>query len=103
MALRRRKTKRKPAVTLCTLKQHSKTRTGRLPKTWLIGPHINGDRAMTTMYAALLTLMMLPVVSYDLATSGVAASTEVLEMGDSNAMNDKTNTMAVLRPCETRS
>lgn len=36
--------------------------TGRLPNTWLMGPHITGDMPMSAIYAALLTLMIEPVV-----------------------------------------
>lgn len=36
--------------------------TGRLPNTWLIGPHTIGDIPISAIYAALLTLMIEPVV-----------------------------------------
>lgn len=48
---------------------------------------------MKSMYKALTRLMMEPVVEYSAATSGVAASTDVLETGDRNEQNDKRKTM----------
>lgn len=74
--------------------------TSRLPKTWLMGPHTMGDRPIMTMYAALLTLMMDPVVSYSAATSGVAARMAVLETGDRKEQKDRMVTMVALRRLE---
>jgi hypothetical protein len=68
-----------------------------------MGPQNKGDNAITIIYAALLRFIMLPVLLKVFATSGVAANTEVLDIGDRNAPNDRTATIATLRLEETLS
>lgn len=74
-----------------------------LPKTWLMGPQPMGEKAMKTMYAALLRLMMEPDVLYSAATSGVADKTLVLDTGERKAQKDSTATMTLLRLLLSRS
>lgn len=52
---------------------------------------------MKSMYRALTRLMMDPVVSNSAATSGVAASTVVLEIGAKSEQNDSKQTMISFR------
>ena len=50
-----------------------------------------------SMYTAFTTLITVPSVPYSSATSGVAASTDVLDTGDRNEQNDSSATMMALR------
>lgn len=56
-----------------------------------------------SMYIALVTLMIVPVVLYSAATSGVAASTLVLEKGARKEQTDINVTMTSFRCGENRS
>jgi hypothetical protein len=56
-----------------------------------------------SMYIALVTLMMVPVVSYSAATSGVAASTLVLENGAKKEHTAISVTTTIFRRLENRS
>ena len=71
--------------------------TGLRPYTWLTGPHIIGDTPVNTRYSALAMLMMVPVEWYVAATSGVAARTVVLDMGERKAHNESRQTIMSLR------
>ena len=68
-----------------------------LPYTSLMGAQNTGEMPIVNMYMALARLMIVPVVPYSAATSGVAASTDVLEMGDRNEQKDSSTTMMALR------
>jgi hypothetical protein len=57
---------------------------------------------MNAKYRALLALMMLPVVLYVLATSGIPERIEVEEIGARKEQNDSTNTITILRVGEKR-
>ena len=57
---------------------------------------------MKTRYGAFDSAITSPEVSYVLATSGMALSTAVLEMGDSRPHHEMTMTMTALRWPEKR-
>lgn len=62
-----------------------------------------GDNPMNSIYKALTILTIDPVVLYSAATSGVAASTEVLEMGAKKEQKDRRKTMMSFRCAGSRS
>lgn len=56
--------------------------------TWLKGPQTMGDKPMNKRYKAFTRFTMAPVVLYSVATSGVAARTDVLDTGERKALKD---------------
>lgn len=57
---------------------------------------------MNAKYRALLALIILPVVLYVDATSGIPDRIDVEEMGARNEQNDSTATITILREGEKR-
>jgi hypothetical protein len=74
-----------------------------LPYTSLNGPHTMGDMPIMSIYIAFVMFTIDPVVPYSAATSGVAASTLVLEIGAKKEQKDMRTTMNILRWGEKRS
>lgn len=74
-----------------------------LPKPSLNGAQTTGDMPIMSIYIAFVTFTIEPVVPYSAATSGVAASTLVLEIGARKEQKDMSTTMNVLRCGEKRS
>jgi hypothetical protein len=58
---------------------------------------------INSIYSALLILMMLPVVWYSLATSGIADNTVVLPMGDRKLQYEISATITRFREGVSRS
>jgi hypothetical protein len=64
--------------------------------TWLNGPQKIGDSPMNRRYSAFTRFTIEPVVLYSVATSGVAANTDVLETGERNALKDMRTRMIAI-------
>lgn len=54
---------------------------------------------MKSIYKAFVKFMIVPVVSYCAATSGTAAKTVVLEIGDRKLQNERRVVIIIFLPC----
>lgn len=65
-----------------------------------MGPQNIGETPIKSMYKALLIFIVVPLLPYVSATSGMAASTVVLEMGARKPQKERTAVMIFLRVSE---